>query len=222
MLLTAPTSKPLTSQGSYNITELFSGFHPSSLDPHLLFDTRQSMGSSGFLDSVATLSNLSEGPNAGGDATQTTALSQPKALPLIDGKGYAYLSGTTGNHVDLGEPIIPALDTFELTMEFYRHQDGDRTNLVSQYAGGAAGRLNFEVTSGNQLRLFVGGGGEESTNQDISGGTVNAGLNTVRLKRIQVGPTDYAFQIFINDMANPVASSPSTYNQSIYQGATLF
>ena len=54
-----------------------------------------------FLDPVPILKNLSRGSNKGGDAKQTTALNQPKALPLIDGDGYFYLSGVTGNYCEI-------------------------------------------------------------------------------------------------------------------------
>ena len=49
-----------------------------------------------FLDPVPVLRNIARGSNKGGDAKQTTALNQPKALPVVDGKGYLYLSGVSG------------------------------------------------------------------------------------------------------------------------------
>jgi hypothetical protein len=52
-----------------------------------------------FLEPCPVLKNLSRGSNKGGDAEQAVALNQPKALPLIDGKGYLYLSGVNGNYV---------------------------------------------------------------------------------------------------------------------------
>ncbi len=51
-----------------------------------------------LLDPVPILKNLSRGSNKGGDAKQTVALNQPKALPLIDGDGYLYCSGVSGNY----------------------------------------------------------------------------------------------------------------------------
>jgi hypothetical protein len=51
-----------------------------------------------FLESVPVLRNLARGTNAGGDAKQSVALNQPKALPLIDGDGYLYCSGINGNY----------------------------------------------------------------------------------------------------------------------------
>jgi len=54
-----------------------------------------------FLDAVPVLKNIARGPNKGGDATQTTGLNQPKALPVVDGKGYLYLSGVSGNYASV-------------------------------------------------------------------------------------------------------------------------
>jgi len=54
-----------------------------------------------FLEPVPLLKNLARGSNKGGNAKQGTALNQPKALPLINGKGYLYLSGVTGNYASV-------------------------------------------------------------------------------------------------------------------------
>ena len=51
-----------------------------------------------FLEPCPVLRNLSRGSNKGGDAKQDVALNQPKALPLIDGDGYLYGSGVSGNY----------------------------------------------------------------------------------------------------------------------------
>jgi hypothetical protein len=51
-----------------------------------------------FLENVPVLRNLARGSQKGGDAKQDVALNQPKALPLIDGDGYLYLSGVSGNN----------------------------------------------------------------------------------------------------------------------------
>lgn len=57
-----------------------------------------------FLDQVPVLRNIARGPNKGSDAKQTTALKQPKALPVVDGKGYLYLSGVSGNYASVPDP----------------------------------------------------------------------------------------------------------------------
>ena len=57
-----------------------------------------------FLDQVPVLRNIARGPNKGSDAKQTTALNQPKALPVVNGKGYLYLSGVSGNYASVPDP----------------------------------------------------------------------------------------------------------------------
>ncbi len=69
-----------------------------------------------FLDPVPVLKNIARGSNKGGDAKQTTALNQPKALPLIDGKGYLYLSNAAANYASI--PDSSELDvTGDITLE---------------------------------------------------------------------------------------------------------
>ena len=69
-----------------------------------------------FLDSVPILKNIARGSNKGGDAKQTTALNQPKALPLIDGNGYLYLSNAAANYASI--PDSSDLDiTGDITFE---------------------------------------------------------------------------------------------------------
>ena len=69
-----------------------------------------------FLEPCPVLRNLSRGSNKGGDAKQDVALNQPKALPLINGDGYLYLSGVSGNYASV--PDESALDvTGDLTLE---------------------------------------------------------------------------------------------------------
>src|SRR5210317_1937696 len=69
-----------------------------------------------FLEPVPVLRNLARGSNKGGDAEQDVALNQPKALPLIDGDGYLYVSGVNGNCALI--PDESALDVSgDLTLE---------------------------------------------------------------------------------------------------------
>ncbi len=69
-----------------------------------------------FLDSVPILTNLANRGNKGGDAKQTTGLNQPRALPLIDGKGYFYNNGLPNNYASV--PDAAALDVSgDLTLE---------------------------------------------------------------------------------------------------------
>lgn len=66
-----------------------------------------------FLDDVPILKNEANLGNRAKDAKQTTALNQPKALPLgSDGKGYLYLSGVSGNRAS-----VPNESAFNLGSE---------------------------------------------------------------------------------------------------------
>ncbi len=59
---------------------------------------QEALTTADFLEPVPVLRNLARGSQKGGDAKQDVALNQPKALPLIDGDGYLYLSGVSGNN----------------------------------------------------------------------------------------------------------------------------
>jgi hypothetical protein len=69
-----------------------------------------------FLEGVPLLKNAARGSNAGGSAKQNVALNQPRALPLIDGKGYCYLPVTTGNAPAVTFPNVPVSTNFVLTI----------------------------------------------------------------------------------------------------------
>ena len=98
-------------------------FDPTSLGPYVLFDSRESMltdseASAGFLDSVAVLKNVATGSSAGGNATQTTATKQPRALPLIkdaNGElgGYLYIPDVSGNYAEGPSVTIGSNETWE-------------------------------------------------------------------------------------------------------------
>ena len=179
------------------------------LNPLLYFDARTSMlnassGQAGFLESVATLTDL-----AGSAVTTESVVDRrPTAMPLIDDKGYLYTSGVTGNYAEFDEPILPLFADFELEVKFYRTQNSTRETLVAQYSG--EGRVNLEVTAANALRLFVGSG---SGNIDLSGGSIAVGVNTVKVKRFGVSPNNYAFQLFLN--GTQVAASATSDSISL-------
>jgi len=93
---------------------------PLTLNPILFFDAKTSMlkdggDQAGFLEGVSTLKNLTGGP----DATQTTAERQPRALPLIDNKGYLFTSRITGNAPAVTFPTINSNEDFVFEMEVY-------------------------------------------------------------------------------------------------------
>ncbi len=103
-----------------------------------------------FLDPVPILKNLSRGSNKGGDAKQTTALNQPKALPLdANGKGYLYLSGIAGNAPAVTFPTIGASDDFVLEMDVYLVSG---TNL--HFVSGANGDHRLAIYNGS---FYIGG-----------------------------------------------------------------
>ena len=83
-----------------------------------------------FLDPVPVLRNIARGPNKGGDAKQTTALNQPKALPLIknpSGKlgGYLYIPNVSGNYATGPSVTIGANETWEAEVDMVVTQFGE-------------------------------------------------------------------------------------------------
>ena len=99
-----------------------------------------------FLEGVPVLRNLSRGSNKGGDAKQDVALNQPKALPLIDGDGYLYCSGVSGNYASV--PDAAALDvTGDITFE--------SDFIVSQFPVSSDKALISKYNTGNSQRAFV-------------------------------------------------------------------
>ena len=120
-----------------------------------------------FLDSVPVLRNIARGPNKGGDAKQTTALNQPKALPLIDGEGYLYLSGVTGNYASVPDPL-GALDDFTLQADGLSPETvrpAALTTLISQWDSASVGFILY-ITTSNTIGFtyyYPTYGSEEST-----------------------------------------------------------
>jgi hypothetical protein len=99
-----------------------------------------------FLEPTPVLRNLSRGSNKGGDAKQDVALNQPKALPLIDGDGYLYLSGVSGNYAST--PDESALDiTGDITFE--------SDFIVSQFPVSSDKGLISKFNTGNSQRAFI-------------------------------------------------------------------
>jgi len=113
-----------------------------------------------FLEPVPVLRNLARGSQKGGDAKQDVALNQPKALPLIDGDGYLYLSGITGNSA-----TIPHDSSLDLTHQLevvarikYRSYSGaDAQSIVTKWA---SGDFNFRFATSGYLQIYF----KDSTN----------------------------------------------------------
>ena len=104
-----------------------------------------------FLEGVPVLRNLARGSQKGGDAKQDVALNQPKALPLIDGKGYCYLPVTTGNAPAVTFPTIGASDDFVFEMVAYV-VNSDDFHITS----GANGNNRFYVNFLFNTHFFDG------------------------------------------------------------------
>ena len=107
-----------------------------------------------FLESVPVFRNLSRSSNRGSDAKQDVALNQPKALPLIDGDGYLYVSGVTGNYAS-----IPHDSSLNLTNQLevvarvkYRSYTGsDAQTIIAKWA---QGDFNFRFSTQGKLEIF--------------------------------------------------------------------
>ena len=107
-----------------------------------------------FLDPVPVLRNIARGSNKGGDAKQTTALNQPKALPY-DGKGYLYLSGVSGNYASVPDPL-GALGDFVMEAKDVYMADwtaGGAEVFFSNFSNGVSGFLFRR--SGSDINLYA-------------------------------------------------------------------
>jgi hypothetical protein len=118
-----------------------------------------------FLDSVPILKNLARRSNKGGDGKQTTALNQPRSLPLIknpSGKlgGYLYIPNVSGNYATGPSVTIGANETWE----------GEVDMVISQWGsyvlpmGGGNWDLGFGLIfySTGGVRVFSKGIGVDS------------------------------------------------------------
>jgi hypothetical protein len=92
-----------------------------------------------FLEPVPVLRNLARGSNKGGDAKQDVALNQPKALPLIDGDGYLYLSGVTGNYASVPSSTdLDVLGDIDIQATFPKiESNGGTQTFMGRYASGS-------------------------------------------------------------------------------------
>lgn len=135
--LTRAFTLPLT-------TRFETSFDIRDFDPLLYFDARTSMLNAGgnqarFLERVATFDNLTGGP----DATHGFDEQRPRALPLIEGKGYLYTSGVNGNAPAVTFPTINANEDFVFEMEVYIDDD-----FSFHLASGASASDRFAVYNG--------------------------------------------------------------------------
>ena len=139
-----------------------------------------------FLDPIGKLKNLSRSPNKGTHALQTVALNQPKALPLIDGDGYLYLSGVSGNHAS-----IPNESSFNLGTELEirckvtckNWTPGTNQLLVAKSSSYSTSLTSFylELSSNGKLSIIYNDG----SNVDFAPSTVVTGISDGSTKWIK-------------------------------------
>jgi hypothetical protein len=136
-----------------------------------------------FLDSVPILKNIARGSNKGGDAKQTTALHQPKALPVVDGKGYLYLSGVTGNYASVPDPL-GSLGDFTMQIDGLNAgavRPAGLHTLMSQYEGAQLSFL-LRISAAGEIYLdYVGSAGSEGH------GSTAVPTDTVGIRVTRVG-----------------------------------
>jgi hypothetical protein len=129
-----------------------------------------------FLENVPVLRNLARGSQKGGDAKQDVALNQPKALPLIDGKGYCYLPVTTGNAPAVTFPTIGANDNFVLEMVVYI------VNVEDFHVVSGSNNHRILIYSPSGVPSFQYRDSSNNNNAALSG-SLSAGLSTLRFEK---------------------------------------
>ena len=165
-----------------------------------------------FLDPIGKLENLSRSPNKGGHALQTTALNQPRALPLIDGDGYLYCSGVSGNYATLDSPILPN-SSFDVTIDFVWggliNNSLDRQTLIAQYLSPDSNRFFVSIKQDDStISLYHGG------SYVYSSEIVIVGRNTVRLT--YDGAT---LVLYLNDVQAATKSASGIQQEPTYLGS---
>ena len=115
-----------------------------------------------FLEPVPVLRNLARGSQKGGDAKQDVALNQPKALPLIDGDGYLYLSGVSGNNARIADSdSLTFLNDIEIIVNFKVLDDSTWRTLVSKYQSSEKEYL-LTISNTDSVQFYRGGGGSSA------------------------------------------------------------
>lgn len=115
-----------------------------------------------FLDPIGKLKNLSRSPNKGGHALQTTALNQPRALPLIKNPagnlgGYLYIPNVTGNYATGPSVTIGSNETWEAEVDMVITQFGN--NLTPFGGGDWSAGFGMLFYHDGSVRLFSKGTG---------------------------------------------------------------
>lgn len=131
-----------------------------------------------FLESVPVFRNLARGSNKGGDAEQSVALNQPRALPLIKNPqgnlgGYLYIPNVTGNYATGPSVTIGSNETWQAEVDMVLTQFG---NYIMPFGGGGwSSGFGLIFRSDGFFRVFSKGNPTENylSNSVILGATFN-------------------------------------------------
>jgi hypothetical protein len=148
-----------------------------------------------FLEPVPVLRNLATGSKKGGDAKQDVALNQPKALPLIDGDGYLYASGVSGNYGEADSPILPSTGDFDLTIDFvWKDTAFNNQDLFAQYDFSFIGRFFIYITPDGALNTFWNGGSDHQSG--AAGSIIEGRRHVARFNR-----TGNTFAVYLDGVS---------------------
>jgi hypothetical protein len=148
-----------------------------------------------FLEPTPVLRNLARGSNKGGDAKQDVALNQPKALPLIDGDGYLYASGVSGNYGEADSPILPSTGDFDLTIDFvWKDTAFNNQDLFAQYDFSFIGRFFIYITPDGALNTFWNGGSDHQSG--AAGSIIEGRRHVARFNR-----TGNTFAVYLDGVS---------------------
>jgi hypothetical protein len=148
-----------------------------------------------FLEPVPVLRNLARGSQKGGDAKQDVALNQPKALPLIDGDGYLYASGVSGNYGEADSPILPSTGDFDLTIDFvWKDTAFNNQDLFAQYDFSFIGRFFIYITPDGALNTFWNGGSDHQSG--AAGSIIEGRRHVARFNR-----TGNTFAVYLDGVS---------------------
>lgn len=167
-----------------------------------------------FLDSVPVLKNLAD-PSGATDAKQFTATNQPTALPLIDGKGYLYCSGISGNYASATGGLMPVGSPWTMEISFIVAALGVEQALFN--VGSNANGISIRA---NGVFSIVFGGFSAPINRWITTFGVTAGVEYVlRLEWDGVDTmTAYSSDVLVGSQvfSGPVAP----VNSNVFIGRT--
>jgi hypothetical protein len=132
-----------------------------------------------FLDDVPILKNEANLGNRAKDAKQTTALNQPKALPLIDGKGYLYGNGVSNNYASVSDAAsfdISGDLTLEVDVTIPEILPNHTHRLLSKYNTNTGNRsYQLALVNTSKLQFTISSNGSfQAENSKISTSTLTS------------------------------------------------